>query len=82
MKAASEIDVDLALYGISSDMKELTRVTKQVSDKNEPIFKSFKKLFRDLSDAPEMVRLANLIQYLGENRYEVEIEELKRIVNE
>ena len=82
MKAASEIGVNLALYGISSDMKELTRVTKQVSDKNEPIFKSFKKLFRDLSEASEMVRLANLIQYLGKNRYEVEMGELVRIVRE
>jgi hypothetical protein len=81
-KAASEMDVDLALYGFSSDMKELTRITKQVSDKNEAVFKTFKKLFRDLSNAPEMLRLANQIQYLGENRYEVEIEELKRIMNE
>jgi hypothetical protein len=82
IKAASELDVDLALYGFSSDMKELTRITKQVSDKNEAVFKTFKKLFRDLSNAPEMVRLANLIQYLGENRYEVEMGELERIVNE
>ena len=81
-KAANEIGVDLALYGFSSDMKELTRVTKQVSDKNETVFKTFKRLFRDLSDAPEMARLANLIQYLGEKRYEVEVRELERIVNE
>ncbi|MDD4515235.1 hypothetical protein [Massilibacteroides sp.] len=80
IKAASEMGVDLASYGLSSGMKELTRVTKQVSDKNEVVFKTFKGLFRELSDATEMVRLANLIQYLGENRYEVEIEELKRIM--
>ena len=82
IKAANELGVDLDFYGLSSDMKELTRVTKQVSDKNETVFKTFKRLFRDLSDAPEMVRLANLIQCLGERRYEVAIGELERIVNE
>jgi predicted chitinase len=82
IKAASELGVDLASYGFSSEMKELTRVTKQVSDKNEAVFKIFKKLFRDLSNAPEMVRLTNLIQYLGENRYDVELGELERIVSE
>ena len=82
MKAAKEIGVDLALYGLSSNIKELTRVTKQVSDKNEAAFKTFRRLFKDLSEAPEMLRLGNLIQYLGENRYEVEIEALKKIVNE
>jgi hypothetical protein len=81
-KAASEKDVDLASYGFSSDMKELTRATKQVSDKNEVVFKTFKRLFKDLSEAPEIARLSSLIQYLGENRYRVEIEELERIVSE
>lgn len=82
IKAANEIGVDLTSYGLFSDIKELTRVTKQVSDKNEAVFKMFKRLFRDLSEAPEMVRLANLIQYLGENRYEVKVGELERIVSE
>ena len=82
IKAANEIGADLASYGFSSDMKKLTKITKQVSDKNEAVFKTFKRLFRDLSDASEMARLANLIQYLGENRYEVEVGELERIVSE
>ena len=82
LKAVNEMGINLALYGLSSEMKELTRITKQVSDKNEAVFKTFKRLFRDLSDAPEMVRLANLIQYLGENRHEVEVGELERIVSE
>jgi len=81
-KAASELGIDLALYGFSSDMKELTKITKQVADKNEAVFKTFKRLFRDLSEAPEMTRLAKLIQYLGENRYEVEVGELERVVSE
>ena len=82
LKAAKEMGINLALYGLSSDMKELTRATKQISGKNEPVFKTFKRLFRDLSDAPEMARLAKLIQYLGENRYEVEVGKLERIVSE
>ncbi len=81
LKVAEEASIDLASYGFSSDMKELTKITKQVSDKNEVVFKTFKRLFWDLSSTPEMTRLAKLIQYLGENRYEVEIEELERIFN-
>lgn len=82
IKAASEVNINLTSYGFSSQMKGLTKITKQVSDKNEATFKTFKRLFRDLSDASEMVRLAKLIQYFGENRYEAEIEVVKQIVNE
>jgi len=82
LKAANEIGVDITSYGLSPNIKELTKVTKQVADKNEAEFKIFKTLFRELSRAPEMVRLANLIQCLGENTYDVEVEELDRIVSE
>ncbi|GAB1415247.1 hypothetical protein MASR2M117_06530 [Paludibacter sp.] len=82
IKAAKEKNVDLALYGLSTDIKELTKVTKQVSGKNEAVFKTFKKLFQNLANASEIVRLANLIQYLREKSYEVDIKELERIVNE
>ena len=68
----------LNLYGFFSNMKGFTKVTKQISGKSEVVFKTFKRLFRNLSDVLEMARLANQIG----NRCEVETEELKRIVNE
>ena len=45
-------------------------------------FKTFKHLFKELGDASEFVKLANLILYLGDNMYKVDIEELKRIMDE
>lgn len=51
----------------------------QVSGKNENAFKTFKKLFTQISDATEFRRLVELIKYLGNNTYNVNIEELKRI---
>ena len=81
LKAAEEKGIDITKnYGLPTDIKNLTKLTKQISDKNESAFKTFKQLFRDISDASEFQKLAELIQYLGENTYRVNIEELKRIV--
>jgi len=82
LKAAEEKNIDIAKFGLPIELKELTKITKQISDKNEADFKMFRQLFIELSDASEIVRLANLIQYLGYNMYKVDIEELKRIMYE
>jgi len=82
LKAASERNIDITSYGLPIDLKNLTEKTKKVSGKNEGDFKMFKRLFSDLSDASEFVILANLIQYLGDNTYDADIDELKRIINE
>jgi hypothetical protein len=81
LKAVGEKDVDLTSYGLSSDIKELTKLTKQVSDKNESTFKTFRRLFVELSDASEMVRLAELILYFGENAYKTDVEDIIKIIN-
>ncbi|MDY9919573.1 MAG: hypothetical protein U2P89_11985 [Proteiniphilum sp.] len=80
LKAANEMGVDITIeYGLPTDIYALTKITKQVSGKNENAFKTFKKLFTQISDATEFRRLAELIKYLGNNTYNVNIEELKRI---
>ncbi|KAA6337679.1 hypothetical protein EZS27_014251 [termite gut metagenome] len=81
LKAAAEKEIDITTYGLPSDLKHLTRITKQISTKNEAAFNTFKRLFRDISDTSEFQRLAALIQYLGNNTYAVNIENLREIIN-
>jgi len=82
LKATEEKGIDIKTFGLPVELKELTKITKQISDKNEADFKMFRQLFKELSDASEFVKLANLIQYLGGNMYKVDNEELKKIMEE
>ena len=81
LKAANEKEIDITKYGLPTDLKSLTRMTKQISDKNEKAFSMFKQLFRDMSDASEFRRLAALILYLGDSVYNADVENLREIVN-
>jgi hypothetical protein len=81
LKAAAEKDIDITTYGLPSDLDSLTKITKQVSTKDETAFKTFKRLFRDISDTSELQRLAALIRYLGDNTYNARIENLREIIN-
>lgn len=81
LKAAEEKGVDIAQYGLPNELEKLTRITKQISGKNEEAFKTFRRLFMELSDTTEFCKLAKIICYLGENSYSANIEELKEIVN-
>jgi hypothetical protein len=80
LKAAEEKNINLTTYGLPVDLGKLTKLTKQISDKNETVNKNFIKLFRDLSDTSEFQRLARIILYLGENTYKADVEELKEII--
>ena len=82
LKAAAEKGIDItAKYNLPSDINSLTKITKQISGKNEKAFTVFKQLFREISDASELQRLANLIQYLGNNTYDADVKKLREIVN-
>lgn len=81
LKAAEEKNIDITAYGLPTDLKSLTKRTKQIADKNERDFKTFKQLFGRISDASELQRLASLIQYLKDNTYNANVENLRRIVN-
>ncbi len=58
----------------------IPEMTKQISGKNEKIFSAFRRLFKDISDASEMQRLAMLIQYLGDSTYRADVDKLKEII--
>lgn len=80
MKAADEKGINIANYELPTDLKGLTKVTKQISGQNEAAFKKFKRLFKDLVDASEVATLAGLIKYIGENMYNVDVEEVKGLL--
>ncbi len=77
IKAAEEKGVDIATYGLPTELKKLTKITKQIADEHEEDFKKFQRLFKELSDTSEFKRLSNLIIYLNEKTYKADIEELK-----
>lgn len=80
LKAAEEKDIDISDYGLPSDFKSLMRITKSISGHDEENFKKFRRLFRDLADASELIKLANLITYMGNETYNIDPEELNRIL--
>lgn len=81
LKAAEEKDINISDYGLPSEFKSLIRITKSISEYNEENFKKLRRLFRDLTDAPELIKLANLILYMGNQTYNIDPEELKRILH-
>lgn len=81
LKAATDIGVDVKDYGIPDELRSLTKKTKQISSKNEQAFKDFKRLFRDISSAPEFTRLADLILYLKDNTFRSNVDDLKLIIH-
>ncbi len=78
LKAAEEKNIDITAYGLPTDLKSLTKRSKQIADKNEHDFKTFKQLFGLISDASEPQRLASLIQYLKDNTYNANVENLRK----
>lgn len=54
LKCAEELDLSLREFGFSDKLSNFTSVTKSVTSKND---KAFKKLFRAMEKAPEMVVL-------------------------
>ncbi len=77
LNAAQEKHIKLSDYGFPDDLKKLTKFTKQVTSDNNP---KLKILFRHLSDASEFVILSDLIKYIATNRYECDLNDLKKIL--
>ena len=79
LKCASETNVAMEKFGLPSDLKSFTKRTKQVTSKEDA---AFKKLFNAIKAAKEIIILKNWIKYLKLKQYEVNCEELKKMVSE
>ena len=76
LKCAEELDINMEEYGYTSELKEFTSITKSVTSKNDS---GFKKLFKALNDASEMIVLKKWLKYLREKQYQSKEEELQEM---
>lgn len=76
LKCAEELNISMEKYGYTSRLKEFTSMTKSVTSKNDS---NFKKLFKALDSASEMIVLKKWLEYLKENQYQSEKEKLQEM---
>lgn len=76
LDVAAEEGVALADFGLPSELKALSALTKQSSVKDDA---NLKRLVRRLCSHPEMKALQSILQYLHRCRYSVSLDELKRL---
>ena len=78
LESCFEVDIDLSDYGLMNDLEGLKQITKKQTSKNDP---QLIKLFKELKNrkALEIVTLSNWINYLKENNYNSQIEEIREL---
>lgn len=77
LKCAEELNLSLPDFGFPDKLIDFTSITKSVTSKND---KAFKKLFKAMEKASEMLVLKKWLEYLKKNQYGSKEEDLKRIV--
>ena len=77
---AKTVGISLSDFGLPTDLKELTKVTKKITSKNNQVFK---KLFRELKRkrAKNVIILAEWIEYFKRNPYNIDLTEMEEIAN-
>jgi len=73
LNAVNELNVSLSDYNIPSDINALKRLTKSVNVKESEVFA---RLFKDLRNATNFVKLRKIIKYLCEKQYGASAEDL------
>ena len=76
LDCANEQGVNLKDYGLPSELKEFTKVTKDVNAKNDYRFKS---LFGAIESSNELSMLRCVLHYLNDKQYKCDIAELQKI---
>ena len=66
LNAANELGIDLADYSLPAELKELKKITKTLSAKENP---TLSRLFRDLRGSSSFTCLNAVLQYLLEKKY-------------
>jgi len=75
-----EVKISLDDYGLPSDLKELTKITKKITSKNDV---TFKQLFSELKlrKAKNIEILSDWIIYLKQNTYKSNIDEIRKMTD-
>ncbi len=74
LDCAKEQSVNLEEYGLPSELKAFTKITKQVTSNTDGRFKS---LFSVIDQNPEIVALKSVLTYLNGTRYQADADALK-----
>ena len=77
LDAATELNVNLADYGLPTELNELRKITKTTTAKEDV---KFAQLFKDLRPASNIQCLDNVLQYLLVNKYTVSDAEIRKIM--
>ena len=78
LAAATELKVDLADFGLSTDREQLKLKTKTVTAKED---EKFARLFRSLRQASNIRCLDELLQYLLRNKYAAVNDQICKIIS-
>ena len=74
LDCAKNQDVNPGEYGLPSELKAFTKVTKQVTSNADGRFKS---LFAAIDQNPEIIALKTVLSYLNAAKYEADVEMVK-----
>jgi len=74
--SAAEIGLDLNAYELSSDLNALKKFTKKVSSN---VDSKFTRLFKDLGTSSDFSVLTKILNYLIDNKFKSNEDELKKI---
>ena len=74
LRASEEANVNLADYGLPTELKQLTQVSKQQDSKKDP---RFARLFMALKDTTGFKMLQAVVAYLQANPYSADMEVVK-----
>lgn len=76
LDCAAERNINLQDYGLPIELSEFTKVTKDVSAKDD---RRFKTLFKALDGSKEITMLRSVLKYLNEKQYKCEKVELQKL---
>ncbi len=80
MANVQAIGMKMEDFDLPSDLENLTKQTKDsVTTLNNP---KILKLFKALRQSPEVIKLQNVLTYLATNEYNVDLEELKKMISQ
>ncbi len=74
LSCAAEVGVNMEDYELASELKDFTKITKDVDSKKDT---RFKRLFKDIKGSKEFVLFGNLLSYLKNHKYDYDEKELK-----
>ena len=77
LRAAEELNISLADYGLPAELKALSKITKQQDSKRDP---RFSRLLLALKEASGPKMLQSVVEYLREHPYDAEEGKIKELV--